>query len=237
MDSYQLDQISTLGTVVIAPDRLVAFGCSLTYGHGLADCWQHKQQKPGLTPSQLAWPAVCARELGWQCVNHSGPGWSNKHIWHAVHTHDWQPGDFAVIQWTFVHRWCRFVTADTNEHFTPHHTAAAAVAYYQHLYAEYDSALDLMLRSRDCHNHPHIPQQLQLQPPNDQHWPQHEFHVLLSQTHSLAQAHFVDTAPIMTFTAVDKALDHVHPGPQSHHAQGVSISRHISNRLQTAVAE
>lgn len=35
--------------------RLIAFGCSHTYGHGLPDCFI-PPHRPGTDPSKLSWP-------------------------------------------------------------------------------------------------------------------------------------------------------------------------------------
>ena len=37
--------------------RLVVFGCSHTYGHGLRDCYDPLTGHPGPQPSLQAWPA------------------------------------------------------------------------------------------------------------------------------------------------------------------------------------
>ena len=52
-------------------DRLVAFGCSNTYGEGLPDCWVDKNGDPSRTkagfhgpkPSKLAWPRLMANNM------------------------------------------------------------------------------------------------------------------------------------------------------------------------------
>ena len=43
-------------------DRLVAFGCSYTYGHGLPDCIMAKG-RAGKRPSKFAWPYLLAKKL------------------------------------------------------------------------------------------------------------------------------------------------------------------------------
>ena len=81
--------------------RLVAFGCSFTYGDELPDCVS------GLdTPSKQAWPQVAADILGLECVNRGKSGIGNKHILHEIMTFDFQKSDTVVIMWSFFSRHC-----------------------------------------------------------------------------------------------------------------------------------
>jgi hypothetical protein len=50
-------------------DRLIAFGCSNTYGEGLEDCWIPEFRKHGPKPSKVAWPQILADKMGRECVN------------------------------------------------------------------------------------------------------------------------------------------------------------------------
>lgn len=85
-------------------DRLVAFGCSNTYGHGLPDCIEPQTLNPGQQPSQLSWPSILAQHLGKQCVNRAHPGSSNKRIWHTIVNFEYQPSDVVFILWSFHER-------------------------------------------------------------------------------------------------------------------------------------
>jgi hypothetical protein len=76
--------------------RIIAFGCSQTYGHGLPDCTDPTQDKP----SKFAWPNL----LDSKCINYAEPGGSNKLIVQRAIEHDWQPDDIAVFAWTYIHR-------------------------------------------------------------------------------------------------------------------------------------
>lgn len=86
--------------------RLIAFGCSLTYGHGLADCWDPTLRQPLEHPSSFAWPAVAARELNRECVNTSFPGSSNKEILFKIQNFTFQSDDIATVLWSFPGRSC-----------------------------------------------------------------------------------------------------------------------------------
>jgi hypothetical protein len=114
--------------------RLIAFGCSLTYGHGLPDCFV-PPYGPGLNPSKLAWPELVAKTLHKECINTSAPGASNKKIWNIVLNFEFKDNDLIFIHWSFPAR-----TAMIREdgvvdisHNNKHDL------YYQNFYDDYDS--------------------------------------------------------------------------------------------------
>lgn len=90
--------------------RLVAFGCSNTYGQGLPDCHFVNRAggaEPGPHPSKYAWPAKLSKLLdAKETINMGKPGSSNKQIWHTVMNFDFLPDDFVVCHWSLLHRSC-----------------------------------------------------------------------------------------------------------------------------------
>lgn len=90
--------------------RLIAFGCSNTYGQGLPDC--HFTTKtgsfmPGPHPSKHAWPAQLGKMLDLKTVINMGvPGASNKQIWNNIMNFEFEPDDFVVCHWSLIHRSC-----------------------------------------------------------------------------------------------------------------------------------
>jgi len=84
--------------------RLIAFGCSHTYGVGLPDCY--KLGKTLGTPSKLSWPQLVANELNYECVNLSEPGSSNKRITYNVSKFNFLSTDLVMILWTYPARHC-----------------------------------------------------------------------------------------------------------------------------------
>jgi hypothetical protein len=83
--------------------RLVTFGCSYTYGHGLEDC--HIEPKsPGPSPSKYAWPNLLGQMLGLDVVNCSNPGASNIHILWKLLNFDFTDDDLCVIMWSHFGR-------------------------------------------------------------------------------------------------------------------------------------
>ena len=86
-------------------DRLVAFGCSYTYGHGLPDCIMAKG-RAGKKPSKFAWPHLLAKKLDKELYNAGIPGASNKLIMDTVINFPLKPTDTVVILWSFPNRHC-----------------------------------------------------------------------------------------------------------------------------------
>ena len=133
--------------------RVVAFGCSLTYGMALSDC--HKSStEAGPVPSKQAWPQLIADQLGYACVNNSYPGSSNKRIWHAVATFNFKPGDIVFIQWTHLGRWA--VLKDKNSivdiGLWYGNANPETKPYFDNLYAQYDDEIQtaLFINNADC---------------------------------------------------------------------------------------
>jgi lysophospholipase L1-like esterase len=72
-------------------NKLVAFGCSYTQGHGL----DHKD---------LAWPAVLANLMQRGCNNQAQNGSSNLKILTKILEHEFNSQDLVVVMWTVPER-------------------------------------------------------------------------------------------------------------------------------------
>jgi len=72
--------------------RLIAFGCSFSYGHHLDD------------PATQAWPAVLGNLLNVPVVNNSEPGAGNLEILTNILKFKFKPGDLVVIGWSIIYR-------------------------------------------------------------------------------------------------------------------------------------
>lgn len=88
--------------------KLIACGCSNTYGHGLKDIsfpGKHGKINYLLGASKLAWPQKLADLLGYECVNMGIPAAPNKLIaYRLTEVDDIQPDDIIVFMWTFLLR-------------------------------------------------------------------------------------------------------------------------------------
>lgn len=86
-------------------NRLIVYGDSFTYGHGLSDCFVPPNYA-GDKPSELGWAVRLAKNLGiseWQ--NFSYPGASNRFISHKVlETDNIGIDDLVIVQFSFFNR-------------------------------------------------------------------------------------------------------------------------------------
>lgn len=79
--------------------RLIAFGCSFTWGTALPDESGSKHGDP-IQISDLSWPALLSKSLNRELVNMAVPGGSNKRILQSIVEFDYQPTDIAIVMWT-----------------------------------------------------------------------------------------------------------------------------------------
>ena len=86
-------------------DRLVAFGCSHTFGQGLSDEFNNIS-KGILKPSKFAWPSILALKLNKDCVNLGKKGASNKEICYNILNFNFLDSDVVFILWTYSMRNC-----------------------------------------------------------------------------------------------------------------------------------
>ena len=96
-------------------NRLVTFGCSLTYGQALDD--RHKE----------SWPAQLGKLLNLPFINQGRAGASAKRIWWEILHFPFRHDDLVCIGWTHKDRWCIIkqphgcssdddFTGDANDH-------------------------------------------------------------------------------------------------------------------------
>lgn len=102
--------------------RLIAYGCSYTYGQGLEDCYIPQthpdklgQYGPGPNPSNFAWPAHLGRLLRCDVINRARPGSSNKEILWQILNCEHDQDDKVVILWSHVDRHC--VILENNQEY------------------------------------------------------------------------------------------------------------------------
>ena len=85
-------------------NRLIAFGCSYTYGHGLQDCIADNGSGAGRYPSKFAWPQLVANVANLECINKSAPGSSNQEILWQIERFNFEVNDTVIIHWSFCNR-------------------------------------------------------------------------------------------------------------------------------------
>lgn len=91
--------------------RLLAFGCSITYGEGLSDCLNIADNPP-LTSSKYAWPSVLGKTLTRTVLNLGEGGAANKRICNKILNEKYNLSDVVVILWSSFSRTTYFTDFD-----------------------------------------------------------------------------------------------------------------------------
>ena len=190
--------------------RLIAFGCSNTYGEGLEDCWI--KGKVGPTPSKFAWPNVLGTLLEVdEVINISAPGISNKRIWWNALNFDYQADDIVVLHWTFVDRDCFF---DRVPRISPWLRDLPSKLYYRYFWSNLDRHYDFFNRAD------HVDRYLTSKKIK-------HYNIQTLGGSSLGGTDYrpekipnwceVDFLPMdINTNGIDQALDKMHPGPLTH---------------------
>jgi len=133
--------------------RLVAFGCSFTYGHGLEDCIVFPHD-PGPVASKKAWPNSLGKLLKVdEIINQSFPGASNKLIWKTIVDFNFKQDDLVFINWTDLNRHCFFQNFINSAgfyddlHIGLWKKDESSKFYYKYLHSKLDSTLEFLNRA------------------------------------------------------------------------------------------
>lgn len=108
--------------------RLVAFGCSHTYGEGLHSI-------------KSAWPYLLSEHYKIECVNNGVPASSNKNILFNILNFDFRDSDTVIIYWSHIERWTIFNKNNKIRHIYPSQKDDTALNYYRYIFTENDSKL------------------------------------------------------------------------------------------------
>lgn len=205
--------------------RLVAFGCSYTFGHGLVDCIKDKVG-PGPNPSKFAWPSLLANKLDRQCINLSWPGSSNFEILNRILNFEFEPDDLVVVMWSF---WGRHAVFDENPDYFYTFLPGVENEKYEE-WLNLHTNHDLKIRTWIYKHHAHSYFKAKNIP----------FYFL---TLNITHEDFLNVRPKwandINFlpTSLDKlnrfyplALDGSHPGPGAHEAAAEEIFEFIKNK-------
>ena len=198
-------------------NKLIAFGCSITYGHGLKDC-SINNLEPGPYPSKFAWPSIVGNKLKADVFNLSHPGASNDQILYDIlNFNDYEKGDHVIILWSYLYRAMLFTNEGEYLPLSPNrmiHSLSVGPREWESFYKAHDD-YDLWIRTvKNIH---------------------HASCYLESKQVKISSAHFdpwaikwktvtnsyiknmdIDLAYInLNDVVVDKALDSLHPGEES----------------------
>jgi hypothetical protein len=138
-------------------NKIFAFGCSQTFGHGLADCYREENEfyHAGEEPSKFAFPQLIGDALGKEVINLSRPGASNKLILQQIKTHQSEinKDDIVIIHWTYIERHAVFVNDEKDyyqrfDRYSHNHlnlksnnTDKVSKLYYKHIYRDSDACI------------------------------------------------------------------------------------------------
>lgn len=86
--------------------RLLAFGCSYTFGSAMPDAWP---MRGDLDPSRYAWPELLSQRLNYEPVNLAKGGAGNLEILWEIMSTDFKSDDLVIIMWTHFTRLNDFV--------------------------------------------------------------------------------------------------------------------------------
>jgi len=213
--------------------RLITFGCSCTYGHGLEDCIDLSNNRPGLTPSEYAWPNILAKQLNYQCVNQSKPGASNLEILHHILNFKFEPTDLVVILWTYPGRGTTFTKEIRGPNREQYQSYGAWMTNMQvdgvdnivEKWISCHTDHDLMIKSLIYihHANSHL-KNLSIQ--------KYDFHVDLDLVYNEPEYLKVDRPyhKLLEYKVLDLALDNSHAGIKSHQEYANNLYQIINGK-------
>jgi hypothetical protein len=124
--------------------RLIAFGCSYTYGHALTDCFI-PPYNAGYEPSKLAYPQLIADKLNFECVNKGQCGASNKEIWYNAVNFNYNSGDTIILHWTFPDRTAIINDDESIQLLAPWNDNELSGTYYKHFHTETNTNIEFCM--------------------------------------------------------------------------------------------
>ena len=123
----------------MSKQRLISFGCSYAFGHGLPDCVGKNNIDPGVYPSKLAYTNLLAERLGLEHINLSRPGASNKEISYRAKTFEYLSSDIVLLSWTNSER-TSVLNKDNIHIIGPWCPDKTSKLYYKFFYNEIEEA-------------------------------------------------------------------------------------------------
>jgi hypothetical protein len=202
--------------------RLIAFGDSFTYGHGLDDC----HIPPGLagpTPSKLAWPNILGDMLDFEVVNKAKPGHSNIQILRDILSFDFLPTDTIIVGWTYPERDYIFkkniLGIDMSFKISPWIEDKTIIKKWLSIHTE----LDLSIRA-GLHIH-HADCFLKTKQIKQYHFCAHRNILTTTPEFTITPENFLNTKIL---PRMDKGLDNSHPGPESHRQAAKNLYKIIN---------
>ena len=195
--------------------RLVAFGCSNTFGSWLPDTEDRISK-----PSKFAWPQILADKLNLECVNLGSPAASNKEIWWKILNYQPVKTDIVIILWSWYDRYCIITDSDVIK-LHIHHDNIRSNNFSKYLHHTYDMQIDFYLR---CN---HINQFLK----NKVKLIRHNNQGKLLINSSFNEIDFLKADMNTIRDMLPKALDNSHPGIEAHEQFAKEVYNEIKDDL------
>ena len=183
-------------------NRLVAFGCSLTFGIGLPDTWPYREK---YVASSLAWPNILGNKLNLETINKGIPAAGQTEILNTILNFDFHDNDTCVIMWSYFDRldFYKFTEPNFGHRIGPRHKSYRKILLMSDTY-QIDVARRNWLVMQHC--------MLYLRNKKIK-----AVHIVclddkISHPNTLYKIDIFDTIQDITWNYHDKALDKIHPG-------------------------
>jgi hypothetical protein len=205
--------------------RLIAFGCSHTFGDGLSDVNRESSVHTRTNPSKFAWPQLLVNKfkIDIECSNNAHGGSSNDDIFDLILNFDFQEDDIVIILWTFVSRVSIFGENDKCymiRKFDAPRTYKKSNTYYKYFYQEADSIRKLCIYANYIQYY--LQEKILRQSYIQKRWDNFNFP-------SWNNVNFFNND--IDARSNDKGLDGVHPGPKSHEMFADNLYLDLKNEI------
>lgn len=123
--------------------KLKSFGCSFIHGTDLGDSGKD-------SPSQSTWPALVAKNIGWDYCCYARGGIGNLRILENVLEHVSMPPAFFVIGWTWIDRFDYTTTDDQWRSILPNDSGPISDYFYRNLHSQYRDKLTSLIHIKSA---------------------------------------------------------------------------------------
>lgn len=196
-------------------NRLIAFGCSITYGHGLEDCFDPITNRAGPYPSKFAWPNIIGEKLGKEVINKATPGASNLEILYHILNFDFLKDDLIIILWSYPYRDMIFKQPTLLSPMPYYPIGSWKSDEISVNWLKTHSDYDMVIRS--WYNMHHAETYLNLQQLSNFNFSANINHMKEHRPKYLNYKNlYLDELHLLLLHHNDKALDNNHPGPIAH---------------------
>lgn len=186
--------------------RLVTFGCSLTFGYALSDTWPYREI---YNASNLAWPGVLGSKLNLEVVNKGNPGAGQTEIFSNVLDFKFEPDDTVITMWSYFDRleFYKFLEPSKGLRILQDHSSYRNFVILSDKYRT-----DIARRNWLIIQHA----SLYFKEKNMKHVSILALEDRFNHPNTLYKIDVPDIIQDISWNYLDKALDKVHPGIESH---------------------